>query len=96
MLISIAYDIPSDKEGLRRRAKLAKALEGYGERVQLSLFECLLTDKQLCHVVQVIQGLIDGQKDNIRIYNLCEKCRRDITIIGQGQPTSDPPEVIVI
>ena len=39
----IAYDSPSDK----RRRKLAKLLEGYGERLQWSVFECRLQPHQL-------------------------------------------------
>ena len=40
--VVIAYDIPEDK----RRTKVAKALEGYGERMQYSLFECRITKVQ--------------------------------------------------
>ena len=43
MFIVISYDIPADK----RRTKLAQLLENYGQRVQYSVFECLLTGRQL-------------------------------------------------
>ncbi len=42
-LYIVAYDIPSD----RRRTKVHKALCGFGEWTQYSLFECYLTDKQI-------------------------------------------------
>lgn len=40
VLYVVTYDIPSDK----RRQKVAKLLEGYGRRVQYSVFECLLSE----------------------------------------------------
>ena len=43
MLIAVAYDIPDD----RRRTKLSEHLENFGRRVQLSVFECLLEEKQV-------------------------------------------------
>lgn len=42
MLYLISYDIAVDK----RRTKIAKLLEGFGQRVQYSVFECDLTTKQ--------------------------------------------------
>jgi CRISPR/Cas system-associated endoribonuclease Cas2 len=38
----VTYDVPCDK----RRRKIAKLLEGYGQRVQYSVFECVLTDNK--------------------------------------------------
>jgi len=43
MLIVVSYDIPDD----RRRLQLSKALKDFGKRVQWSVFECHLDDRQL-------------------------------------------------
>ena len=42
-LYAVAYDIPDDT----RRVKLANLLKSYGERVQLSVFECYLDERLL-------------------------------------------------
>jgi len=56
----IAYDSPSNK----RRRKLAKLLEGYGERLQWSVFECHLQPHQLR---QGLMGIATGE-DSVRLW----------------------------
>ena len=50
MFIIVCYDIASDK----RRNKVAKKLKDFGERVQRSVFECILEDEK---IKQLIKGL---------------------------------------
>ena len=47
MLVLVVYDIPDDK----RRTKLATFLEGYGRRVQYSVFECFMDLQEMKDVV---------------------------------------------
>ncbi|MDX9954945.1 MAG: CRISPR-associated endonuclease Cas2 [Anaerolineae bacterium] len=54
----ISYDIPDDK----RRSKIAHLLEGYGERVQYSVFEIWVTDKELEKLSQQLQRLVQARK----------------------------------
>ena len=54
----ISYDIPDDK----RRGKIAHLLEGYGERVQYSVFEVWVTDKELEKLSQQLQRLMQARK----------------------------------
>ena len=53
----IAYDSWSNK----RRRKLAKLLEGYGERLQWSVFECRLQPHQLRRLRQRLMGIATGE-----------------------------------
>jgi CRISPR-associated protein Cas2 len=53
----IAYDSPSNK----RRRKLAKLLEGYGERLQWSVFECHLQPNQLRRLRQGLNRIATGK-----------------------------------
>lgn len=78
---AIAYDIPSDA----RRTRLAAWLEGWGQRVQESLFECELTPSQYRRLLLGIQRIIDTSADNVRIYHLGERGYRAIEAHG-GQP----------
>lgn len=61
----IIYDISNDK----RRYKIAKLLEGYGKRVQMSAFECWLNDR-LYKKLNNSLDKISKEEDNIRIYHL--------------------------
>ncbi len=66
----ICYDIPDD----RRRLKVAKCLDGYGDRVQFSVFEALLDHALMSRLTTSLEGLIDEKEDSIRIYTICATC----------------------
>ena len=61
----IIYDISDNK----RRTKLAKELEAYGERVQLSAFEFFITPKEYNVLIAKVNKLIK-EEDSIKIYPL--------------------------
>ncbi len=77
----VSYDISSNK----LRAKIAKVLEGYGKRVQYSVFECHLTKAQYQQMHEKLVRLLMGGDENengIRIYALCGKCEKNMRSIG--------------
>ena len=75
----ISYDITSNK----LRNKIAKTLEGYGRRVQYSVFECRITLKQYEILYKKLLELMkDVTEGNIRIYKICMNCEQNITTIG--------------
>ena len=61
----IAYDSPCNK----RRRKLAKLLEGYGERLQWSVFECRLRPHQVARLRQLLARIATGE-DSVRIWTV--------------------------
>lgn len=65
-LYVVAYDIPSDK----RRKKVSDLLEGYGQRVQYSVFECLLELDQYRELQRQLRQRLDRKEDQIRFYPL--------------------------
>ena len=86
MFIVVSYDIPDD----RRRLKVMKALEGAGERVQYSVFECRLKRQDLQRLKKRLKGLIEEEEDDVRFYLLCEQCVERIIPLGKAEVT---PEV---
>jgi CRISPR-associated protein Cas2 len=66
----VAYDSPSNK----RRRKLAKLLEGYGERLQWSVFECRLQPHQLRRLRQGLMGIATGE-DSVRLWVVPQRAR---------------------
>jgi CRISPR-associated protein Cas2 len=74
----VSYDISNDK--LRNR--VSDVLEGYGFRVQESVFECQFNPDDLGKVVNRLENLITNN-DNIRIYPLCKDCIKKALEIGK-------------
>ena len=71
MLILITYDVNTETaEGRRRLRSVAKCCVRHGQRVQNSVFECVLDEAQYREVQHQLQKLIDPEKDSLRFYNL--------------------------
>ncbi|GAB4434097.1 MAG: CRISPR-associated endonuclease Cas2 [Anaerolineae bacterium] len=92
MFILISYDIPSNK----RRTKIAKILEDYGERVQYSVFECEISARHLKRLVAELAEVMDEAEDSVRLYRLCQNCVATIEVRGQGKPPAADQEVYII
>lgn len=91
----VSYDITSD----RRRNKIAKTLEGYGTRIQYSVFECRLTEKKYKEMYRKLMQLMTDEEDgSFRIYSVCGNCEGKIRTIGEisGLPEQSAEHVIVI
>ena len=71
MLILVTYDVNTeDLEGRGRLRKVAKYCVKYGQRVQNSVFECILDEAQYRKVQHQLVNLINQEKDSLRFYNL--------------------------
>ena len=81
MFVLIAYDITDD----RRRTKIAKLMEGYGDRVQGSVFESDLDRSRLEELIRRTRKLIRPSEDSVRFYELDRDYRDRVTILGQGE-----------
>ncbi len=88
----IAYDIPDD----RRRNRVARVLEGYGERVQYSVFECQLTPDQFQKLWSELKRKIREAEDSVRAYRLCPVCAGWARTMGQAVQVEEVPEVYIV
>lgn len=71
MLVLITYDVStSSRGGQKRLRKVAKICLNYGQRVQNSVFECILDATQYTKLKQELVSVIDQKKDSLRFYNL--------------------------
>lgn len=86
MLYLLTYDIPSTQEGDRRRAKLARYLEGVGIRVQWSVFELDIDPMKLESVCHEVEQRIAPEEDSVRVYPLCATCASRHLRIGKDAP----------
>lgn len=91
MLVLVVYDIPNDK----RRTKLATFLEGYGRRVQYSVFECFLSLAEMRKLHQQVKRRVQEDEDNVRFYWISEDALSRVLTIGSDSPEA-PPEAYII
>jgi CRISPR-associated protein Cas2 len=91
LLYIITYDIPCD----RRRKKVSDILEGYGKRVQYSVFECLLPAGKYLELQQRLKYKINLSEDSIRFYPISGHTSEKIQVWGGVPMISMPGSIIV-
>lgn len=96
MYILVTYDVDTtSKEGARRLRCVAKACLNYGQRVQNSVFECEVTEAQLCTLKNIIGNVIDTKKDSVRFYYLNRNIARRVEVFGK-ETSYDVNDVMII
>ena len=71
MLVLVTYDVSTaSPEGERRLRRVAQVCVNYGQRVQKSVFECLVTEAQYEELRQRLLSEIDVAEDSLRLYRL--------------------------
>lgn len=89
MLVVITYDVNTESEGGQKRLrKVAKACQSYGQRVQNSVFECLIDTGQLRTLQARLEKIIDKEKDSLRYYFLGNNWQNRVLHIGAKKVTS--------
>jgi len=84
MEVLVVYDVNTEtREGRRRLRRVAKRCEAFGQRVQYSVFECILDDKGYERLQHALKEIIDQDLDSLRIYRLREPRERYLKIIGR-------------
>lgn len=91
LLYIVAYDIPSNK----RRKKVSDILEGYGSRVQYSVFELVIAKGKYDELRRRLRYCIDVEEDSIRFYPISKHTLEQVEIWG-GLPLTQAPTSIVI
>ena len=74
MLVIITYDVNTQNSaGKKRLRNVAKVCVNYGQRVQNSVFECIVDNAQCVMLKAVLKDLIDVNVDSLRFYYLGNK-----------------------
>ena len=90
MLVLITYDVSTETEaGKKRLRRVAKKCEDYGQRVQNSVFECLVEPALWVRLKARLEEEIDPAKDSLRYYFLGSNWQRRVEHVG-AKPTYDP------
>ena len=96
MMVLVSYDVNTqDARGRRRLRHVAKICQNFGQRVQLSVFECLVDPARWASMRQKLIDEILTEKDSLRFYFLGANWKRRVEHIGTKE-TYDPEGVLVL
>ncbi|WLR42889.1 CRISPR-associated endonuclease Cas2 [Bacillus carboniphilus] len=83
MLVLITYDVSTtDAKGRKRLRKVAKLCQDHGQRVQNSVFECVLNSAEFAELKHNLEKTIDKSEDSLRFYRLGNNYKSKIDHIG--------------
>lgn len=83
MMVVITYDVNTETaSGRKRLRKVAKECVNYGQRVQNSVFECIVDEAQFRRIKHKLIQLIDEEVDSLRFYRLGKNYETKIEHIG--------------
>ncbi len=90
MMVLITYDVETiSSTGKARLRKVARQCVNYGQRVQNSVFECLVDPAQFAELKKRLESIIDTEKDSLRYYFLGSNWKKRVDHIGT-KVTYDP------
>ena len=96
MMILVSYDVAtSTPDGQRRLRHVAKACLNHGQRVQNSVFVCLLANDQWVAFRADLLRLADLKYDSLRFYFLGTEWQRRVEHHG-AKATLDPEGPLLI
>ena len=96
MMVLVTYDVSTgNKKGEKRLRRVAKLCESYGQRVQNSVFECLLDPAQWAVLRDGLIGLIEKEEDSLRFYFLGKRWKRRVEHVG-AKPAYDPEGPLIV
>lgn len=83
MMVVITYDVNTETvAGQKRLRKVARQCQNYGQRVQNSVFECIIDPARLKQLQATLEKLIDIDKDSLRFYYLGDEWRNRVEHVG--------------
>ncbi len=82
MLVVVTYDVADEDNGAKRLRRVAKACKDWGQRVQYSVFECIVDPAQWVELRERLLKEMDPEKDSMRFYFLGSNWKRRVEHVG--------------
>ena len=95
MFVLVSYDVATEGGGQRRLRRVAKTCLDYGQRVQYSVFECIVDPAQWTMFRQRLIDEIDPKKDSLRFYYLGSNWKHRVEHIGAKKGIDQEGPLIV-
>jgi CRISPR-associated protein Cas2 len=97
MLVLVSYDVETlNNAGKRRLRRVAKTCSNYGQRVQFSVFECIVDPAQWTILKNKLIGVIDKEKDSLRFYFLGSNWQRRVEHVGAKDVADLEKDTLII
>lgn len=94
-MVLVTYDVSTETvEGRRRLRTVAKICKNYGQRVQNSVFECLVEPARFVRLRDELLNVMDPECDSIRFYFLGSNWKRRVEHVG-AKEGYDPEGVLI-
>jgi CRISPR-associated protein Cas2 len=96
MFVIVSYDVAtSEGNGQRRLRRVAKACQDFGQRVQFSVFECIVDPAQWAVLKERLIREIDQEKDSLRFYYLGSNWHSKVEHVGAKVPLDQEGPLLV-
>jgi len=96
MFVLVTYDVSTiSSEGRRRLRRVARVCENFGQRVQFSVFECCVGEKDWVQLKHDLLEEMNPSEDSIRFYFLGEDASRRVEHFGQRPSVNFEDPLIV-
>ncbi len=96
MFVLVSYDVKTSEEGgARRLRRVAKVCKDYGQRVQYSVFECIVDPAQWTMMRQKLINEIEEGSDSLRFYFLGSNWKHKVEHIGAKKAVDQEGPLII-
>lgn len=96
MMVLVSYDVSTEtKEGKRRLRRIARVCQNFGQRVQFSVFECLVDPAQWADMRQRLLSEMDAEQDSLRFYFLGRNWKNRVEHEG-AKAAYDPEGPLIV
>ena len=96
MVVLVTYDVNTETAAGRRRLRqVAKSCVNHGQRVQNSVFECLLDAAQFAVFKAGLSAMIDPEEDSLRFYQLGNNYKNRVEHVGR-HPRYQQDDVLIL
>jgi len=96
MMVLVSYDVSTTTAaGRKRLRRVAKTCLDYGQRVQASVFECLVDPEQWVRLRGRLIEEFKAEEDSLRFYFLGANWKRRVEHMGT-KPAVDPEGPLIV
>ena len=97
MLVLVSYDVSFEHaSGKRRLRRIAKVCENYGQRVQYSVFECVVDPAQWTKLKHALLEEFDAEQDSLRFYFLGKNWEKRVEHHGVNDAYNPETDVLIL
>ncbi len=97
MMVLVTYDVQTiNAAGRRRLQRVAKQCVNFGQRVQNSVFECVVDPAQFADMKHRLESIIDPEKDSLRYYMLGNNWKKRVEHVGTKESFNPEEDALIV